>query len=217
MTRKTTTTEPLAQRMRKPGMRDPKLLIGLLLIAVSVFAVVTIVRVANRTETFYVAAHDISVGDRLTVTDLKPVEVRLAESSNQYLATDSVDAQFAIDNIAAGELVSKNDLASSDQSGRRLASIVLDSAIAQGFSSGDRVDIWVSKKAQNGSGYEDPETIATGAEVSRVESEESVIGGTGKSAVQVLVEEGNLADVLAAVNNEDKINLVPTNFAGSER
>lgn len=61
-----------------------------------------------------------------------------------------------------------------------------------------------------------PEVVMQSAHISKITSEESMIGSTGKSAVQLLVTEDALGKVLYATNNESKINLVPTSYAGEK-
>ena len=55
-----------------------------------------------------------------------------------------------------------------------------------------------------------------GAEIADKSTDESLIGGTGKTAVTVLVADDALPTVLEAVNNQSKINLIPTNFAQTD-
>lgn len=212
MSQKVPEAVALTQRMQKPGLRDPKLLIGLLLIAVSISAVVGIIHVTNKTTTYYVAARDLTVGEQLTAEDIKPVEVNLADSAAHYLDSADIpaDQSLIVDNIRAGQLISRTSLAALDPQGRRESSILLESGLAKNFTPGQRVDIWVSKHAETGNGYKDPQLIATGAEIASITAEESMIGGTGKSTVQLLLSEQALPNLLAAVNNEDKINLVPS-------
>lgn len=72
--------EQLAPRFQKPGLKDPKLLIGLLLIVLSVIAVISVVRLGNKTEPYYLATRDIAVGEEIHMQDLTVADVRLAES-----------------------------------------------------------------------------------------------------------------------------------------
>lgn len=210
----TVTPQVIAERMHKPGWKDPKLLIGLLLILLSVLAVIGVMRATNKTQNYYIAAHDIKVGDEIRQEDLTLSEVRLGDSENLYLSADDAlpDYARANQNIPAGALLQQNTVKAQDHDGRRLATVVMDSTIASSFTTGDRVDIWVSKKKDNGTAYSEPQVVMQAAEVSGVHSEESMIGSTGKSAVQLLVTDDALAEVLNATNNENKINLVPTTF-----
>lgn len=204
----------IAERMHKPGWKDPKLLTGLLLIVISLVAVVGVINATNKTQTYYVANRDISVGDSVEPSDLKVVEVRLGEADGLYLAASEELNQsiHAKQHIQKGELISANALQEPDEQGRRQVAIVLDSTVASSFSAGDYADIWVSHQEENGTSYSAPIQVMQAAEISQINTEDSMIGSTGKTAVQILVTDTALAEVLDAINNESKINLVPTSF-----
>lgn len=204
----------IAERMHKPGWKDPKLLMGLLLIVISLVAVVGVINATNKTQTYYVANRDISVGDSVEPSDLKVVEVRLGEADGLYLAASEELNQsiHAKQHIQKGELISANALQEPDEQGRRQVAIVLDSTVASSFSAGDYADIWVSHQEENGTSYSAPIQVMQAAEISQINTEDSMIGSTGKTAVQILVTDTALAEVLDAINNESKINLVPTSF-----
>ncbi|HZJ39418.1 MAG TPA: hypothetical protein VFD20_00510, partial [Demequina sp.] len=68
---------PVAGRLRRPGWRDPRLLAGLLLIAVAVTAVAGIVRSADTTFPYYAAADTLTPGTVLTRDDVVVVRVRI--------------------------------------------------------------------------------------------------------------------------------------------
>ncbi|WP_346844402.1 flagella basal body P-ring formation protein FlgA [uncultured Rothia sp.] len=204
----------IAERMHKPGWKDPKLLMGLLLIVISLVAVVGVINATNKTQTYYVANRDISVGDSVEPSDLKVVEVRLGEADGLYLAASEELNQsiHAKQHIQKGELISANALQEPDEQGRCQVAIVLDSTVASSFSAGDYADIWVSHQEENGTSYSAPIQVIQAAEISQINTEDSMIGSTGKTAVQILVTDTALAEVLDAINNESKINLVPTSF-----
>ncbi|MEX3609556.1 hypothetical protein VVR12_00690 [Rothia sp. LK2588] len=210
--------DKLTHRITKPGFKDPKLLIGLALIAASILSVFAVVRGMNKTETYYAASSDIRVGQRLSAEHFRPVQVRLSESSGHYLRSldDLHEQNVAIDNITAGELVSTHDLSEADPHHRREVTVIVNSAVAQGFTAGQHVDIWASAQATKGVGYDAPQRVASQAQISTVTSEDSLIGGTGESAVRMLISSKELAPVLEAVNNENKINLVPTSYESGQ-
>ena len=65
----------LSPRLQRPTWRDPRLLVGILLVLVSVIAVVGIVRAGDRTQAYLAAAHDIRVGETVKPEDLRTVDV----------------------------------------------------------------------------------------------------------------------------------------------
>lgn len=211
-------TSTVAHRLQKPGWKDPKLLVGLALILLSVVSVIGVVRATNQTETFYALARDVPVGQKITVEDLREVDVRLSDSASRYMRNtqEIAEGMRAKDFLRSGELLRVDAVTTTDTDQHRKATVVLDSTVVSTFSAGDRVDIWISQKAENKNAYGSPEVVMQSAYISKVTSEESMIGSTGKSAVQLLVTEDALGKVLDATNNESKINLVPTSYAGEK-
>lgn len=211
-----TQQKPTAPRFRKPGLKDPRLLAGILLIVVSVLGVAGIIRVTNQTSPFYVATRDIERGEAITADNLATVHVNLGESASQYLSAEQVldEGSLAARPVKAGELLTTQTIAIEKAPNLRLVTLLLDHYAVASYQAGDRVDIWVSHKAEGGNNFHDPEPIAMGAEINTVKAQESVIGGTGKSAVELWVNEENMPAVLAVTNNGSAINLVPASLSG---
>ena len=59
--------EESSMRMHKPGFKDPKLIVGLILILISIAGVIGIIRINNQTYTYYTAKNDISIGQKITI------------------------------------------------------------------------------------------------------------------------------------------------------
>lgn len=206
----------VSARFQRPGFKDPRLLIGLLLIAVSIVAVIGILRLGNKTAPYYKANRDISVGEKISAGDYSLIDVRLADAENLYVSEQQgiPEGAVATSRIASGQLLPSASISTQNTDGRRLATVTVDSAYASTLTAGTQVDVWVSAK-QDGAGnsFADPTVVMEGAEISKISNEETLMGGTGKSAVQLLVSEDALGTILRAINNEEKINLVPTDFS----
>lgn len=208
--------EQLAPRFQKPGLKDPKLLIGLLLIVLSVIAVISVVRLGNKTEPYYLATRDIAVGEEIHMQDLTVADVRLAESREHYISQQKgiAEGTIATSRIASGQLIPASSISSENTDGRRIATVSIESTYAATLTPGKHVDVWISTKGQGGANsYNDPEVVMEAAEVSTISSKETLIGGSGKSVVQILVNDDALAKILKALNNEEKINLVPSDYS----
>ena len=103
----------MAGRVRRPSWRDPRLLIGLALIALAVAAVVMIVQGADTTSPFYAAARDLAPGTVVGDDDLVVVHVRV--SSGEYVPqSDAVVGRVLNRTIGAGELIPVSALVSAD-------------------------------------------------------------------------------------------------------
>ncbi len=95
------TSDAVAGRVRRPSWRDPRLLIGLALIALAVAAVVLIVERSDTTEPFYAASRDLAPGTVLAKDDLVVVHVRV--SSGEYVSQpDAVVGKVLDRTVGAG-------------------------------------------------------------------------------------------------------------------
>ncbi|MGV3246045.1 SAF domain-containing protein [Rothia sp. 11254D007CT] len=207
--------ENLAPRFRKPGFRDPKLLAGVLIILLSVLGVVGLIRATNQTQPYYVASKDIGIGEKITTDNVTTAQVKLDESAGLYLSAEQViaDGSVATRPLAAGELLSPRSLSTEVSDGRRLVTLLLDQYAVAEYAPGNRVDIWVAYKTEGANSYGDPVVIAESAEVHSVTAQESVIGGTGRSAVELWVNQDVLPTVLGATSKGAVISLVPSAYA----
>ena len=70
-----------AQRVRRPGWRDPRLWIGVVLVAGCVVAGARMLAAADDTVQVWAAASDLGAGDRLTEDDLVAQRVRFADAA----------------------------------------------------------------------------------------------------------------------------------------
>ena len=66
-------------RLKRPSWKDPRLLVGILLVLASVVGVVSLVGAADQTTEAYAAREPIAVGETLTTDKLHRVKVRLGE------------------------------------------------------------------------------------------------------------------------------------------
>ncbi len=61
-------------RLKKPSWKDPRLLLGFLLVLASVAGVVSLVGAADQTTEVYAAKGPIAVGEKLTAENCQPGE-----------------------------------------------------------------------------------------------------------------------------------------------
>lgn len=137
--------EESSMRMHKPGFKDPKLIVGLILILISIAGVIGIIRINNQTYTYYTAKNDISIGQKITPDMLIEKQVNLGDSKDHYLSREQLESgkYIAVRQIPAGELISSASAHENIQERRRLVTVTLDRGIASTFKAGERVDIWV--------------------------------------------------------------------------
>ena len=197
-------------RLRKPSWKDPRLLVGLLLVLASIAAVTAVVGSADQTTGVYAARADIPVGAVVTSADLTVVAVRLDDLQLAYLGVDEGVPEDAVAThlLRAGELVPRAALGAADELDRKPVGLTIDDPLPAGTATGSRVDVWVSLEGEGGT-WEPPTQLLEAAEISELTVSESALGGgTGSTLVHVLVGDETLPELLAALLNEARIAIV---------
>lgn len=109
---------PPATRARRSGWRDPRLWVGLLLVAVSVVAGSRLLAAADDTVTVWSVAADAGPGARLDPGDLEPARVRFADEGDLagYLPVDDeLPAELVlVRGVGAGELLPRAALGTAE-------------------------------------------------------------------------------------------------------
>ncbi|HZL01922.1 MAG TPA: hypothetical protein VFC48_02240, partial [Cellulomonas sp.] len=106
---------PVANRLRRPGWRDPRLLAGVAMVAGSVALGSWVVQGAERTTEVYVAREALTPGSDIDVSGLGVAEVRLGDVDvTRYVTVADGLPQdvVALRVVAEGELVPRAALGS---------------------------------------------------------------------------------------------------------
>lgn len=209
---------PVAARLRRPGWRDPRLLVGVVMVAASVALGSWVVRSAQSTVPVYVAREALVPGQRVTAADVVVTDVQLADGAlEQYLRADEplpVDA-VALRVVGQDELVPATALGSAADVDVRSVAIPLERPPARDVTVGALVDVWFSPAATDADAEQvEPRQLATGLPVAEVTRPERSLGGSGGNAVHVLVPQGQLPDVLAALASDGVLDVVPVPGTG---
>ncbi|MFZ3454258.1 SAF domain-containing protein [Arthrobacter sp. 7Tela_A1] len=210
MSLKTAVPQAPAQRLKKPSWKDPRLLVGILLVLASVAGVTALVAGAEKSTNVLVAARDLPVGTALDSEDFDVVPVRLGTLEGAYMpAGEKIpDGAVAGALIRSGELLVRADLATSDQLDRKPLGLDVETPLPSGIRSGDRVDVWASLP-DGRNGFSEPRKLLEAAEISEIAVAESVIAGPDATRLLVLVEDSDLPALLGALSNQAKIAVVP--------
>jgi hypothetical protein len=100
---------PAALRTTRPGWRDPRLWVGILLVVVSVVGGARVLASADDSVTVWAAARDLGPGDTVTVDDLEVRRVSFGESADldRYFSADAAPPEElqVIRGVGAGELL----------------------------------------------------------------------------------------------------------------
>ena len=188
-----------ALRSRKASWRDPRLWIGLALVAISVVVGARLLSNADDTIGVWAVSADLGPGSELDPAGLVVRRVRFVDGVDveRYLATtDELPVDLTINRaVGAGELLPRAALGSSAQLVQ--LPLVLDAQrIPPGVGPGSRVDIWVSEDEKPRSR---PVLQDVGVISAPTEAADFGLAGEQQVVVGVPVEdESSIADMLAA-------------------
>lgn len=204
---------PTATRARRSGWRDPKLALGLLLIALSVLAGAKIIGQADQTVGVWALARDVAAGAPVTADDLVSRRVRLPESTlaEVYLSSDRPPAMgvVAAHALSRGELLARAALAR--ESTRPVIEVPLQvgpGALPASIEVGTAVDIWVIAGAGAGEASDRPgkraSRVVEGATLLHLgDRAEALSGSTDREILIGVTEdrEDSVADLLGALQD----------------
>ncbi len=198
-----------APRLAKPSWKDPRLLIGILLVLASVAGVVALVDSAGTSVPMYVAKDALTVGQKITPDDLAIVEVQLGDVDGKYLSPDdALDTNaVAVRMVPQGELVSRSSIGRVDALNRKPASVTLEEALPPDIVVGARVDVWVALPDER-NGFKPPTLMLPGVEVAGLNAASSSLGGSRNTQLMVLVTDSQMPGFLGAVANKAKVSVV---------
>lgn len=216
--RQTTETlpAPKAQRLQKPSWKDSRLVIGILLIAAATIGGTTLVNRLDERVEVYQAATGLVPGQELATSDVTTVKVRIDEARKGYLTADKpLPKGRVVREVRKGELLPSSTLGKPSTVGLKAVSVAVEPSFAATLVRGSIVDVWVSDRKGNAgtAEYDKPRRAVPRAYVFRVPREDSgglSVASSQELAVQVLVPDDLVDQVIGAVNSESKITLVAT-------
>jgi hypothetical protein len=194
--------------------RDPRLVIGLLLVAGSVLGVVGVVAAVDDGVEVYAAPRLLTVGEHVDAGDLELRRVSLGSDSSTYLRGGQLPEGGVIvgRSIGAGELVPL--AAVGDVRGASSTTIVVALATDLGGTvrAGDVLDLWSAPALEAGR-YGAPTVLASGAQLVRTVAPEGIVSGAEAARVELLVPRREVARILHAVANGDALSAIPVSLA----
>lgn len=202
-------TAPVAARLRRPSWRDPRLAIGLVLVAGSVALGSWAVTSAQATQGVYVARDTLTPGDEVGVDQLAVVQVRLQDAdASRYLSPDSPPPADAVvlRQVDGGELVPALALGSPADLDLRAVPVSLETEPASDVAKGSLVDLWTvpadgtEGDTRDRAASSEPVLLAAGLTVAEVVRPSGSFAVGGRTVVHVLVPSASLSAVLAAIS-----------------
>ncbi|MBW3086801.1 hypothetical protein KEM60_03030 [Austwickia sp. TVS 96-490-7B] len=213
-----TTTAVPARRLRRPGWRDGRLLIGVILVLTSIALGARIVAAADHTVPVYAASAALVPGDKITADRLTRINVALGAHTDTYLRADQPlpEGGVIVREVRPGELLPAAAVVHADQASRAPIVVPITSDSARVLTTGSVVDVWVNERLgrAGSTDYGSPQRLVTAAPVGKVpDRDESRLTGTGTTGIQIHVPHHDVEKLIAAMDQGAKITLVPA--AGS--
>lgn len=198
---------PVAARATRRTWKDPRLLVGITIVAVSVLLGARLLATADDTVTVWSVRSDVPAGTPITAEDLQGAQLRFGspELAGRYLPADSPLPEGAVltRDLAAGELLPRDAVGDGGTVDLVEVPIALPAdAVPATLRAGELVDVWVTPKAEAG---EAPRALLVLEQV-RVTAVPRSTSALGPSSTQQVVvglpvdEQSRLAGALAQLS-----------------
>ena len=188
---------------------DPRFVVGIALILVSIAGVWLVVQSADRSTPVYLARSTLSVGDVVRDGDLTLTHVRLGEADTRYVAGGGIpeNGLVVLRTVLKGELLPQSAVATDATVNVSAIVVGSTSTLPESIDAGSLIDVWSAKVHDNGT-FAPPVVLVAGASVVRVVEQQGLVAAGGQD-VEILVPKGKVAAVLAALAGGDAISVVP--------
>jgi hypothetical protein len=196
-------------RLKRPSWKDPRLLVGVLLVLASVIGVISLVGSADKTTDVYAARDSIAVGEKLSAENVVLAKVRLGETEEHYLTLESglPEGLVAVQRVGKNQLIPRDSLGKVDALDRKPVTVTIEESLPDQAVAGTRVDVWVAlPDARNG--FSEPKLLLPGAEIAQVTPGSTALGSSRNTEVMVLVADNQMPALLGAQANQAKISVV---------
>ncbi|MFD6092560.1 hypothetical protein ACFWGN_10605 [Oerskovia sp. NPDC060338] len=209
---------PTAARIRRPTWRDPRLVLGIVLVAGSVALGSWAVSTAGRTVAVYAAAGPLTPGQTLDLGALRTVDVRLGAGEDAYFVVGEAVPEdlVALRVVGEGELVPRSAVGDPADLAVRPVAISVAGGLSDRVTDGALVDVWFVPDTSSARGAGDessapepPHELVGQVVVAQVAEASSTLVTGGTTTLHVLVPTDSLPEVLGALAAEGEIAVVP--------
>lgn len=200
-----------AQRVRRPGWRDPRLWVGVVLVAGSVVAGARLLAGADDTVQVWTAADDLGAGTRLSEDDLEAARVRFSDEdvlAGYYTVDEELPADLELlHGLAAGDLLPRTAVGTTGDSGLVEVPIAVEPEQVPGsVAAGSVVDVYVVAPASTEDGaaaapVEGP--ALAGVTVVDAPALEDSFGTSGRRQLVLAVPEEDAAPFFTLLGSQD--------------
>ena len=203
-----------AARIQRPSWRDSRLLVGILLVLASIALGSYLVARADDSVPMYAAAGPMTPGQSLTESAVVRVDVRLSDGVAGYLSADEPlpADRVLLREVRAGELVPLSAVGTADEAALSQVTIAVDATSAAALTAGTVVDVFVNLPVAGSvrDEFAGPERLLERVTVAAVDTSGRGLGSAGAgTAVRIMVPVEQVPDLIAAVDLQAKVTVVP--------
>lgn len=194
---------------KRPGVwRDPRFVVGVVLIVVSVLVCTLLVTRARGGSQHYEVTRQVAVGETLDGTNTRAAEARI--SSGAYLPYGELpEGAVATRSMDVGELLARAAVsARADVDFRRLM-VSVSSGLPDSASPGTVLELWFVPTSRVGGEREAPRLVASDVTLVRVAEATGGIVSQGGTRIEVRLAVGDLPAVLEATGGDGVVTAVP--------
>jgi hypothetical protein len=196
---------------------DPRLLIGIGLVAASIAGVVALVGAADHRVTVFAAGATIAPGQHVGAEDLVVRQVALEDAPALYLTAADLPASglVATSVIRRGELVPRSAVGSVEGTESTALVLPVTGDVSESVVAGATVDVWASAAgstdpvAGEDAAFAPPVVIVPGATVVRVVADDGFVSAADGRSIEVLIPRWRIARVLQSMAAGDALAVVP--------
>ncbi|MFC5260772.1 SAF domain-containing protein [Kribbella qitaiheensis] len=186
-------------RNRRARWKDGRLLLGVLLVAITALGGAKLLSAADDTTAIWAAERDLPAGTKLTSQDLTTVRVRFTSdaAAGQYVAADADLKGLVVTRaVSKGEFVPREAAVTQADSQRtELPLSIATGRLPADTAAGDHVDIWVVPKTAD----QPAKQLWAEVRVIQVDTAKGVAGGSSRRQVLVGLEPRELTRLPAAL------------------
>lgn len=195
-------------RPRRAFWGDVRFLIGIALVAISITGVWMILSSSDSATPVLQATRTIVQGEAMVSSDFQVVDVGLGGLTDDYLAPEDLEAgRVAARTIVSGELVPRTASADADDS-RSTTIVVETTGIPDDVDAGTVVELWQAPLLEDGRAHDAPRILVADVIVGEVLESEGMLADSG-SAVELVIDRADVAEVLAAITSGASLSIVP--------
>ena len=195
-------------RLRRPRWKDPRLIVGIVLVVASVLMGALLVSRLSATTSVLVAKTPIVPGDTIDTADLVAVEMRLGDQTGSYAGSLEAipDGAVATRVVQAGELLPMSAIGQADDVPLRPVVIPVDATVAESVAPGATVELWHTAPAGEDGTEAQAVLLVPDAVVRRIDEGSSL--GMRSMSVEVLVPDDSLGAVLEVLSKDERLDVI---------